>query len=44
VGDFQAFELLVIEGVLFTALAVVGQLVSDGAIELVQLDIDTSDH
>ena len=38
------YRMLVIGGVLFTALAVVGQLVSDGAIELVQLDIDTSDH
>ena len=33
---------LVIDGVLFPAIAVVGQLVSDGAVELIQLDIDTS--
>jgi len=36
------YRLLVIDGVLFPAIAVVGQLFGDGAVELVQLDIETS--
>ena len=42
VPGLEDYRLLVIDGVLFPAIAVVGQLVSDGAVELIQLDIDTS--
>ena len=35
------YRILIAAGTLVRALAVVGQLASDGAIELIQLDIDT---
>ena len=41
VPGLEDYRALVIGGVLFPVIAVVGQLVGDGAVELVQLDIDT---
>ena len=34
------YRILIVAGVLVPALSVVGQLASDGAVELIQLDID----
>ena len=35
------YRQLIVSGVLVTRLAVVGQLAPDGAVELIQLDVDT---